>query len=58
VEVDDLAYGGRAEEGAKCSDGVEQAAAVTDRRNTQLPQVFCRQPAQGFPVDIVGAERG
>jgi hypothetical protein len=38
-------------------DRVEQAAAVADRRNAQLPQIFRRQPAQDLPVDIVGAER-
>jgi hypothetical protein len=41
---------------SECGDSVEQAAAVADRRDTQLAQVLSREPAQAR--QFVVAERG
>src|SRR5207253_736046 len=39
-------------------DGVEQSAAMADRRDTQLAQILGRQPRQNLPVNVVVAKRG
>ena len=43
---------------AQRGDCVEQAAAMADRRDTQLAQVLSREPAQKLPINVVVAERG
>jgi len=42
----------------QCGDGIEQPAAVTDRRDAKLAQIVGRKPVQHLPVNIVIAERG
>jgi hypothetical protein len=41
---------------AECGDRVEQAAAVADRRNANLPEIFRCQLRQHLPIDLVVAE--
>jgi hypothetical protein len=35
---------------AQRGDGVEQAAAMADGRDTQVAQVLSREPAQNLPI--------
>jgi len=39
-------------------NGIEQEAAVPDRRDPEITQIVGRQPPENFTVDVVITERG